>query len=242
MVKVEIDGEIITATPEHPFYANGDWKAAGLLETGDAILLFSGKLATVKEVKYQGSHAPLEITDTFFEEPEIIEENSTKVFNFEVEGWHTYFVGWLRVLVHNAGICLREVVEEGVKKIDEVIEVVKNKVLELSRAKYPNHTKMLDNAVGKGHSLENLKRGKGTKAAKKNRYESQKDIRKKQGGPKKDHDYDEFPYASTTQGGKGAHVEEVLSAENQAAGRELGEFYRKEGIKPDDIFDIKIID
>lgn len=41
---------------------------------------------------------------------------------------------------------------------------------------------------------------------------------------KKEHDYDEFPYASTEQGGKAEHVEEhvegVVSTENQAAGRE----------------------
>jgi Pretoxin HINT domain/Domain of unknown function (DUF4280) len=117
LVKIEIDGEIITATPEHPFYANGDWKAAGLLETGDDILLFSGKLATVKEVKYEGAHAPIEIADTIFEEQEIIDENSTKVFNFEVEGWHTYFVGWLGMLVHNAGVCIKAVV----KKSGEVV-------------------------------------------------------------------------------------------------------------------------
>ena len=111
LVKIEIDGEIITATPEHPFYANGDWKAAGLLETGDNILLFSGKLATVKEVKYEGAHSPVEIINNIFEELEIIEENNTKVFNFEVEGWHTYFVGWLKVLVHNTGICVKELVK-----------------------------------------------------------------------------------------------------------------------------------
>ena len=108
MVKIEIDGEIITATLEHPFYANGDWKAAGLLETGDNILLFSGKLAKVKEVKYEGAHAPVSVIDANFEETQLIEENSVKVFNFKVEGWHTYFVGWLRVLVHNAGICLKK--------------------------------------------------------------------------------------------------------------------------------------
>jgi hypothetical protein len=121
LVKIGIDGDIIAATPEHPFYANGDWKAAGLLETGDDILLFSGKLANVKEVKYEGAHAPIEMVDTIFEEPEIIDENSIKVFNFEVEGWHTYFVGRLGVLVHNAGICLKELV---IKVSDNVYDIV----------------------------------------------------------------------------------------------------------------------
>jgi RHS repeat-associated protein len=112
----------------------------------------------------------------------------------------------------------------------------------LSRKKFRKHVEMVENAVKKGHSLKGLKRGKGTKAASKNRYESQKDIRKKQGGPKKNHDYDEFPYASTEQGGKGAHVQEVLSDVNQGAGRDLGKFYRENNIKHGDIFDIEIVD
>ena len=76
-----------------------------------SILLFSGNLATVKEVQYKGTHAPVEIVENFFDVEGIIEENNTKVFNFEVEGWHTYFVGWLKVLVHNTGICIKKSVE-----------------------------------------------------------------------------------------------------------------------------------
>ena len=56
----------------------------------------------------------------------------------------------------------------------------------------------------------------------KNRYKSQKQIRKKQG--------------------KGAHVEPVLSEENQAVGRDLGQFYKKNNIKENDMFDVKIVD
>jgi hypothetical protein len=103
LVKIEIDGETITATPEHPFYANGEWKEAGLLETGDKIMLFSGRLAKVNEVKYEGAHAPVEISDDVFEDITEGYAEPQKVFNFEVEGWHTYFVGWLKALVHNAG-------------------------------------------------------------------------------------------------------------------------------------------
>ena len=101
---------------------------------------------------------------------------------------------------------------------------------------------MIENAVKKGHPTKNLKRGNGTNAAKKNRYESQKAIRKKNGAPQKGHDYDEYPYASTEQGGRGAHIEEVPSAENQAAGRDLGNFYRENDIKTGDTFDIELIE
>ncbi|MCP4404507.1 MAG: hypothetical protein GY801_45300 [bacterium] len=112
----------------------------------------------------------------------------------------------------------------------------------VSRSQYPNHTKMLENAQTQGHSLQNLKRGQGTRAAKKNRYQSQKDIRKRQGGPTDGYDYDEFPYASTEQGGAGAYVEPVPSAENQAAGRDLGIFYREQNVTYGDEFDVEITD
>ena len=69
-------------------------------------------------------------------------------------------------------------------KISSVDETT-NPVLELSRTEFPNHTNMLDNALAKGHSLEDLTRGAGTKAADKNRYNSQKEIRKKTGRTKK---------------------------------------------------------
>ena len=112
---------------------------------------------------------------------------------------------------------------------------------EVSRAKYPNHVRMLENANEKGHSFNNLERNGGTREARKNRYESQKNIRKAQGGPPKGFDYDEYPYASTKQGGKGAHVEPVPSAENQAVGRDLGQFYIRNKIKEGDVYNIRII-
>jgi hypothetical protein len=101
---------------------------------------------------------------------------------------------------------------------------------------------MLRNAQAGGHSLLDQKKGSGTKAASSNRYYSQKDIRKAQGGPPAGHDYDEFPYASTKQGGTGAHVEPVPSADNQDAGRKLGAFYRKHKLKENDSFDINILE
>ena len=114
-------------------------------------------------------------------------------------------------------------------------------VNKVSRQQYPNHTKMIENAQAKGHSLKGLKKGSGTSEADKNRYNSQKEIRKLQGPPPKGFDYDEFPYASTKQGGAGAHVELVSSSENQAAGRDLGQFYRKYGLKENDEFDVQLV-
>ena len=49
---------------------------------------------------------------------------------------------------------------------------------------------------------------------KKNRYESQKAIRKKQGGSPKRYDYDKFPYASTKQEGDSFNIEIIEQEQN----------------------------
>jgi predicted GIY-YIG superfamily endonuclease len=81
LVRLRVSGETLTATPEHPFFANGQWKAAGDLQVGDQLRRQNRELATVEEV-------------TFTYEP-------TPVFNLEVADYHTYFVGSLGTLVHN---------------------------------------------------------------------------------------------------------------------------------------------
>ena len=131
---------------------------------------------------------------------------------------------------------IEELKKEPQKLIDKM-NLMRVEVRELKR-----QVKELENANREGHSFKNLQRGAGIREAKKNRYQSQKQIRKKQGGPPKGYDYDEYPYASTKQGGKGAHVEPVLSEENQAVGRDLGQFYKKNNIKENDMFDVKIVD
>ncbi|MFM9327212.1 NucA/NucB deoxyribonuclease domain-containing protein [Paenibacillus mesotrionivorans] len=122
------------------------------------------------------------------------------------------------------------------KDVDET----KKPAFVISRAQYPNHARMLDNAQKKGHSLKNLQKGSGPNEADRNRYHAQKEIRKLKGPPPDGFDYDEFPYASTKQGGAGAHVEPVQSEENQAAGRALGAFYRAHKMKELDAFDVQI--
>lgn len=126
LVNIEIGGEVISATPEHPFHCNGEWKAAGLLEPGDAITLLNG-VAKVQAVAYSGSHAPVETAgDGLPEEAEAI----TKVYNFEVEGLHNYFIGWLKLLVHN-GVCLFKLAREGVEYAQNILRGIRfNKLME----------------------------------------------------------------------------------------------------------------
>jgi hypothetical protein len=78
--------EVIETTAQHPFYVNKAWKDASELEPGDKILTRDKQEVEIKSTQFNY-------------EPK-------KVFNFTVGNWHTYFVGVLAWLVHNAGKCL----------------------------------------------------------------------------------------------------------------------------------------
>jgi hypothetical protein len=85
LVRVTVGGEEIVATPEHPFWVKGKgWVCAGDLRTGDEVRLADGSTGVVESVFDETLDAPV------------------KVYNFEVEGLHTYYVGGtVQVLVHN---------------------------------------------------------------------------------------------------------------------------------------------
>ena len=81
-----MNGEEIVTTVDHPFYVNNrGFVNAGELKVGDELLDSSGNVLLLESFE-------IELTD----EP-------TTVYNFQVEDFHTYHVGRLGVLVHNAG-------------------------------------------------------------------------------------------------------------------------------------------
>ena len=82
IVKIIIQNEVICTTMNHPFYVKGQgFLAAGKLSMGDEIMNASG-----------GSY-PVECVE--------LEEKQETVYNFQVEDYHTYYVGENSVLVHN---------------------------------------------------------------------------------------------------------------------------------------------
>jgi Pretoxin HINT domain len=88
ILNLHVQGRIIGTTAEHPFYVNGKgWLAAHYLANGDELQTNDGR-----SVKVEGI-APSGRVET--------------VYNVEVEGCHTYFVGgkdWdFSVWAHNAG-------------------------------------------------------------------------------------------------------------------------------------------
>ena len=70
--------------PTHPFYSPvKGWTDAAKLRAGDILVLVNGEYVVVEKVQHELLEAPI------------------KVYNFQVEDYHTYYVG-VGVLVHNS--------------------------------------------------------------------------------------------------------------------------------------------
>ena len=82
MISLAIDGQVIETTPEHPFYVDGEWVAAGDLAVGDGIRSLDDDLGIVQAIQ--------------------VEYHPQEMYNLTVADAHTYFVGDDGLLVHNA--------------------------------------------------------------------------------------------------------------------------------------------
>jgi Pretoxin HINT domain/HNH/ENDO VII superfamily nuclease with conserved GHE residues len=89
--------ETIETTAEHPFYTTNGWKDAANLQAGDKIITQNDESIEIIETKFNY-------------EPK-------QVYNFEVADWHTYFVGVLAWLVHNAAKCVTTIVKQVSKRL-----------------------------------------------------------------------------------------------------------------------------
>ncbi|SHN07856.1 intein C-terminal splicing region/intein N-terminal splicing region/RHS repeat-associated core domain-containing protein, partial [Chryseobacterium carnipullorum] len=81
LVKISVNGTEITCTPEHPFYVNGNWVEAKDLRKGMLLTTLDGTTSPVESI--------------------IFLDGKVKVYNFEVEGNHNYYVSEKGILVHN---------------------------------------------------------------------------------------------------------------------------------------------
>ena len=82
---VKVGSELLETTSDHPFFIGGKWLKVKELRVGQFVKLYSGQ--------------ELEITSI-----DIVPQQ-TKVYNFTVADFHTYYVSNLAVLVHNSGPC-----------------------------------------------------------------------------------------------------------------------------------------
>ncbi|MBP0018799.1 MAG: pre-peptidase C-terminal domain-containing protein [Cyanobacteria bacterium SBLK] len=84
-VVLTVGDETITTTPKHEFYTANGWVEAEHLHEGNTLVRLGGKTETVTEVA--------------------LHQDSTRVYNFEVETAHTYYVSREELLVHNPKGC-----------------------------------------------------------------------------------------------------------------------------------------
>ena len=85
IIHLFVNGEQILATPAHPFYSPvKGWMDAVQLRAGDILVLVNGEYVVVEKVQHEILETPVE------------------VYNFQVEDYHTYYVGNSGVLVHNS--------------------------------------------------------------------------------------------------------------------------------------------
>lgn len=85
LVHLNYGDEEITTTPFHPFYVpQKGWTSAVDLRAGDILVTVNGEYVVLEKVQHE------------------ILENPVTVYNFEVEDFHTYYVGENNVLVHNS--------------------------------------------------------------------------------------------------------------------------------------------
>ena len=107
LVHVHVNGEEIVTTPEHPFYVpKKGWVGAIDLRAGDILVLQSGEYVVVELVQHEILESPI------------------TVYNFEVEDFHTYYVGENSVLVHN--VCRNPGGRHGGQAHRNRVESIKN--------------------------------------------------------------------------------------------------------------------
>ena len=89
LMHIFVNGEEIVATPTHPFYCPvKGWTDAAHLRAGDILVLVNGEYVVVEKIQHE------------------LLENPVKVYNFQVQDYHTYYVAESGILVHNR--CLPE--------------------------------------------------------------------------------------------------------------------------------------
>jgi RHS repeat-associated protein len=74
-------GQVLRATSDHPFYVRGRWVRVRHLRVGDSLISQTGQRHLLARIDIKPEHVA--------------------VYNFTVQGLHTYFVGQERILTHN---------------------------------------------------------------------------------------------------------------------------------------------
>lgn len=139
------------------------------------------------------------------------------------------------------GIVTKPIKNLGKKALEKGVEIAKEKAKEAAKdlaaayidpSRYPAVAGHVREAIGKGHP-DILTHD--PKNARKNRRDSLRGIPT---APKMQRD--EYPFASTKEGGKGASVKSVPEADNMGCGSAVMHQCRKQGVKPGDQYRVVV--
>ena len=101
LVYLTIAGALIITTVDHPFYVrNQDFVSASELQVGYETINSNGEVLLVEDIKIEFADKPV------------------TVYNFQVEDFHTYYVGNICVLVHNAEYLPTQKSKGFIKRVD----------------------------------------------------------------------------------------------------------------------------
>jgi RHS repeat-associated protein len=104
LVQIELGDVTIRATTEHPFWVeSAGWTFASKLKPGDMVRTLNGKEQVSKVERLR---------------------RASRVFNFEVAGFHTYFVSSALVLVHNNGNSVTPLAPWSNKNVSQVAKEI----------------------------------------------------------------------------------------------------------------------
>ena len=149
IVYLKVNNETIETTNEHPFWVEEEnaFVKAEDLEVGDTLRLRDGETVTLEGIESKTS------------------EDITKVYNFQVADWHTYYVTDMDILVHNNCMGLADRVGVAVERkgwklgdpIDNLTRAVKKPAWSTVRKRYWKN-EVMNNA--ENYSEENCSRMK----------------------------------------------------------------------------------
>jgi hypothetical protein len=148
------------------------------------------------------------------------------VYNLTVADFNTYFVGSNAVLVHNKSPCPGGSSAGGGGAGGALPE------LKISRSKYPQLADNIENAQKAGHPNV-LTHGGNARANRKAATSGVPQI--------KNTTRDEYPFASSKEGGAGSWVGHVPGSQNSAQGGLISNFVQKNNIKPGDKYRVVIV-
>ena len=134
---IKTDYDEILVTGEHPFWVdNKGWVVASELVNGDQLCMKDGDKVSVLNNEVEYLNSPI------------------KVYNFEVEDWHTYYVSSSNILVHNAKCSLTKISDSYLKKKGFNAHEIKYDVLG-SKAKISQYNLFYDKSSGAIFILKN---------------------------------------------------------------------------------------